>query len=56
MLGLLVYIGIVFFFLRLMRMLHERDRELLQDRDAFQAARPREKGFLAFLDQVRQGV
>jgi hypothetical protein len=52
MLTLLVYVGIVFFFFRLMRLLHERDRDALA-KDEAAPAQPRGKGFVSFLDQAR---
>jgi hypothetical protein len=53
MLGLLAYIGIIVFFLRLMRLLHERDRDALKRGDDLPATDQRRKGFLSFLDQAR---
>ena len=53
MLGLLAYIGVIIFFLRLMRLLHERDRDALKRGDDPPATDQRRKGFLSFLDQAR---
>jgi hypothetical protein len=53
MLGLLAYIGIIVFFLRLMRLLHERDGDAVKRGDDFPVTHKPGKGFLAFLDQVR---
>ncbi len=56
MLGLLAYIGIIVFFLRLMRLLHERDRDALKRGDDLPATDQRRNGFLSFLDQARSGA
>jgi len=53
MIALLAYIGIILFFLRLMRLLHDRDRDAFKQGDEIPAPEQKSKGFLSFLDQVR---